>query len=320
MKLGVVFPQIEMGADPGAVRAYGQAVEQIGYHHILAYEHVVGANTASRPGWRGPYDIDSVFHEPFVLFGFLAGLTERIEFATGIVILPQRQTVLVAKQAAALDVLSGGRLRLGIGIGWNAVEYEALGTDFHNRGRRCEEQVALLRALWTERAVTFDGKWHRVTDAGIEPLPVQRPIPLWFGGGEERVLRRIARLADGWMPQFQPDAEGRALLAACTATRASMAATRGNRPQRAHGRRPRRGKRLGRPRAGVAADRRHPPEHRHDAARPAGRGSPHQAAGALPRGSGGSSLIGGDGNGQRAHAARGWDARKRTRTSQPYGH
>ena len=213
MKLGVVFPQIEIGADPGAVRAYGQAVEQIGYHHILAYEHVVGANTASRPNWRGPYDIDSVFHEPFVLFGFLAGLTERIEFATGIVILPQRQTVLVAKQAAALDVLCGGRLRLGIGIGWNAVEYEALGTDFHNRGRRCEEQVALLRALWTERAVTFDGAWHRVTDAGIKPLPVQRPIPLWFGGGDERVLRRIARLADGWMPQFEPDAAGRVLLA-----------------------------------------------------------------------------------------------------------
>jgi probable F420-dependent oxidoreductase len=148
-----------------------------------------------------------------VLFGYLAGLTERIEFATGIVILPQRQTVLVAKQAAALDVLSGGRLRLGIGIGWNRVEYEALGTDFHNRGRRCEEQVALLRALWTDRAVTFDGAWHRVTDAGLNPLPVQRPIPLWFGGGEERVLRRIARLADGWMPQFQPDEAGRALLA-----------------------------------------------------------------------------------------------------------
>ena len=173
----------------------------------------MGANTASRPGWRGPYDIDSGFHEPFVLFGYLAGLTERIEFATGIVILPQRQTVLVAKQAAALDVLCGGRLRLGIGIGWNAVEYEALGTDFHNRGRRCEEQVALLRALWTERAVTLDGTWHRITDAGIRPLPVQRPIPLWFGGGEERVLRRIARLADGWMPQFEPDAAGRALLA-----------------------------------------------------------------------------------------------------------
>ena len=213
MKLGVVFPQIEIGADPGEVRAYGQAVERIGYHHILAYEHVVGANTASRPNWKGPYEIDSNFHEPFVLFGYLAALTERIEFTTGIVILPQRQTVLVAKQAAALDVLSRGRLRLGIGIGWNAVEYEALGTDFHNRGRRCEEQVELLRALWTNRAVSFNGTWHRVTDAGLNPLPVQRPIPLWFGGGEERVLRRIARLADGWMPQFQPDAAGRALLA-----------------------------------------------------------------------------------------------------------
>ena len=289
MKLGVVFPQIEIGADPGAVRAYGQAVEQIGYHHILAYEHVVGANTASRPNWRGPYDIDSVFHEPFVLFGYLAGLTERIEFATGIVILPQRQTVLVAKQAAALDVLCGGRLRLGIGIGWNAVEYEALGTDFHNRGRRCEEQVALLRALWTERAVTFDGTWHRVTDAGIKPLPVQRPIPLWFGGGDERVLRRIARLADGWMPQFEPDDRRPRAAGPHAGLRARIRPRpRRDRPERTHGResgcrRRRRRTGLDRPCTGVAGHRRHPPEHRHHAARPAGRGVPHQPAGTIPR-------------------------------------
>ena len=285
MKLGVVFPQIEIGADPGAVRAYGQAVEQIGYHHILAYEHVVGANTASRPNWRGPYDIDSVFHEPFVLFGYLAGLTERIEFATGIVILPQRQTVLVAKQAAALDVLCGGRLRLGIGIGWNAVEYEALGTDFHNRGRRCEEQVALLRALWTERAVTFDGTWHRVTDAGIKPLPVQRPIPLWFGGGDERVLRRIARLADGWMPQFEPDDAGRALAGPHAELRARIRPRpRRDRPERAHGRRPRRRRTgLDRPRSSVAGHRQHPPQHRHHAPRPARRGVPHPPVGTNSR-------------------------------------
>ncbi len=212
MQIGVVFPQTEIGSDPAAVRDYAQAAEDLGYSHVLAYDHVLGASRDARPGWRGPYDHNSQFHEPFVLFGYLAGVTQRIELVTGIIILPQRQAALVAKQAAAVDVLSGGRLRLGIGIGWNEVEYEALGEDFHTRGRRVEEQVALMRALWTEEVVTFQGRWHTVTAAGINPLPVRRPIPLWMGGGAEPVIRRIARLADGWFPQFRPDDRGRETL------------------------------------------------------------------------------------------------------------
>lgn len=205
MRLGVVFPQTEIGAHPEGIKDYAQAAEDLGFRHILAYDHVIGADTASRPGWKPPYSHLDSFHEPFVLFGYLAGLTRKVEFVTGIIILPQRQTVLVAKQAAALDVLSGGRLRFGIGIGWNPVEYEALGENFHNRGRRSEEQIDLLRKLWTQELVTFDGRWHKVTDAGINPLPVQRPIPLWFGGGDNRALRRLARLGDGWFPLMAPD-------------------------------------------------------------------------------------------------------------------
>jgi probable F420-dependent oxidoreductase len=205
MRLGVVFPQTEIGAHPEGIKDYAQAAEDLGFRHILAYDHVIGADTASRPGWKPPYSHLDSFHEPFVLFGYLAGLTRKVEFVTGIIILPQRQTVLVAKQAAALDVLSGGRLRFGIGIGWNPVEYEALGENFHNRGRRSEEQIELLRKLWTQELVTFDGRWHKVTDAGINPLPVQRPIPLWFGGGDNRALRRLARLGDGWFPLMAPD-------------------------------------------------------------------------------------------------------------------
>ena len=205
MRIGVVFPQTEIGTDAAVIREYSQAAEQLSYQHILAYDHVLGANPASRPGWRPPYTHQSTFHEPFVLFGYLAGLTKTIEFVTGVLILPQRQTALVAKQAAALDLLSGGRLRLGIGIGWNPVEYEALGENFTNRGRRSEEQVELLRRLWTQELVNFDGRWHKISDAGINPLPVQQPIPIWFGGGHDRVLRRLARLGDGWFPQLSPE-------------------------------------------------------------------------------------------------------------------
>lgn len=214
MKLGVVFPQTEIGDDPGAVREFAQAAEELGYNHLLAFDHVVGANPASRPGWRGPYNYTHPFHEPLVLFGYLAAVTRRLGLVTGILILPQRQTVLVAKQAAEVDLLSGGRLRLGIGIGWNAVEYEALGQSFNDRGRRSEEQVELLRLLWTRELVTYRGRWHTVTDAGINPLPVQRPIPIWFGGRDERVLRRIARLGDGWFPLTGPWEEGRRALEA----------------------------------------------------------------------------------------------------------
>jgi len=212
MRIGVVFPQTEIGGDPAAVKDYAQATEDLGFTHILAYAHVVGANLASRPGWRPPYSHLDMFHEPFVLYGFLAGLTKKIELVTGIIILPQRQTVLVAKQAAALDVLSGGRLRLGIGIGWNPVEYEALGQDFKSRGRRSEEQVQLLRKLWTQELVTFEGAWDKVVDAGINPLPVQRPIPIWFGATDDRALHRLAKLGDGWFPLMAPDEKCREAL------------------------------------------------------------------------------------------------------------
>ncbi len=212
MKFGVIFPQTEIGPDPSAVRDFAQAAEGLGYDHIIPYDHVVGADPASRPGWNPPYTYKDMFHEPFVLFGYLAAVTNSIGLVSGVVILPQRQTVLVAKQAAAVDVLSGGRLRLGIGIGWNAVEYEALGENFKNRGRRSEEQIEVLRALWTKELVTFKGRWHKITDAGINPLPIQRPIPIWFGGSAELLLRRVARLGDGWFPLIEPGDKVRAMI------------------------------------------------------------------------------------------------------------
>jgi probable F420-dependent oxidoreductase len=210
MKVGVVFPQTEIGQDPAMIRDYAQAVESMGYTHILAFDSVVGANPNRPGGWDSQYTYQHAFHEPFVLFGFCAGVTRRIELVTGIVILPQRQTALVAKQAAAVDVLSGGRLRLGIGVGWNTVEFEALGENFKNRGKRVEEQLEVMRLLWTNELVTYDGQWHRVADAGIRPLPVQQPIPVWMGGDSEVVIRRAARLADGWitLPSFRPGPAG----------------------------------------------------------------------------------------------------------------
>ncbi|WP_374023783.1 LLM class F420-dependent oxidoreductase [Mycobacterium sp. HNNTM2301] len=203
MRIGVVFPQTELGGDPGVVRAYGEGVQGLGFTHVLAYDHVVGADPRVHQGWDGPYDIDSTFHEPFVMFGFLAAITS-LELVSGVIILPQRQTALVAKQAAEVDLLTGGRFRLGVGLGWNAVEYEALGESFTNRGKRSEEQVELLRRLWTERSVTFDGKYHTVTAAGLAPLPVQRPIPVWIGAASDRGLERAGRLADGWFPMTAP--------------------------------------------------------------------------------------------------------------------
>ena len=162
MQIGVVFPQTEIGPDAGAVRSYGQAVEELGFRHVLAYDHVVGADPAVHQGWSGPYDVHTTFHEPLVMFGYLAALTS-LELVTGIIILPQRQTALVAKQAAEVDLLSGGRFRLGVGLGWNQVEYEALGQDFRTRGRRLEEQVTLMRRLWTEESVTYEGEFDRIT-------------------------------------------------------------------------------------------------------------------------------------------------------------
>jgi probable F420-dependent oxidoreductase len=204
VRIGVIFPQTEIGPDAGAVRAYAQRVEELGFAHILAYDHVLGADPAVYPDWSGPYDLHTTFHEPMVMFGYLAAVT-RLELVTGIIILPQRQTALVAKQAAELDLLTEGRFRLGVGLGWNAVEYEALGKDFSNRGRRLSEQVPLLRRLWTEQSVTFEGDYETVTGAGLCPLPVQRPIPVWFGAASSRAYERVGLLADGWFPQMRPD-------------------------------------------------------------------------------------------------------------------
>ena len=204
MKYGFIFPQYELPPDPIAIRDYVQAAESLGYDYLMTYEHVLGANPDRPGGWHGPYTYQHAFHEPFVLFGYLAGLTQTLEFATGILILPQRQTVLVAKQAAQVDVLSGGRLRLGVGVGWNKVEYDGLNEDYGKRGKRIEEQIALMRRLWTEPLVTFQGEFDRVDDAGISPLPLQQPIPVWFGGGADVVLKRMARLGDGWIPNTMP--------------------------------------------------------------------------------------------------------------------
>jgi probable F420-dependent oxidoreductase len=220
----VTFPQTELGGDPGAMRAYAEGVEELGYRHILVYDHVVGADPKVHTGWNGPYDVHTTFHEPFVLYGYLAAVTRSLELVTGVIILPQRQTALVAKQAAEVDLLSGGRLRLGIGVGWNAVEYEALGEDFGSRGKRSAEQIALLRRLWTEQSVTFDGDFDKLTGAGIAPLPVQRPIPVWVGAASPPGYKRAGRLADGWFPMMGP---GPALDEARTVVeRAAVAAGR----------------------------------------------------------------------------------------------
>jgi probable F420-dependent oxidoreductase len=223
MQVGVVFPQTEIGADVGAIRDYALTVQELGFRHILAYDHVVGADPAVHPGdW--PFHVDSTFHEPFVLFGYLAGVVPRLELVTGVIILPQRQTVLVAKQAAEVDLMTGGRFRLGVGVGWNALEYEALGEDFGNRGRRSDEQIELMRRLWTDRSVTFDGHFHRTTAVGIAPKPIQRPIPVWLGARSAPGYRRAGRIADGWFPMVAP---GPALDAALAEVRqAAVAAGR----------------------------------------------------------------------------------------------
>ena len=216
MKIGVVFPQTEIGSDPSAVRDYVQAVEAMGYSHMMAYDHVLGADTSHHANWEGSYTAESMFHEPFVLFGYLAGVTTTLELVTAVLILSQRQTALVAKQAAEVDLLTGGRLRLGVGVGWNHVEYEALNQDFSNRGSRYAEQIELLREFWTKDTLGFEGRYHKVNHAGINPQPIQKPIPIWMGAGAranpvptDRVLRRVARLADGWFPQMQPGDDAR---------------------------------------------------------------------------------------------------------------
>ena len=210
--IGVVYPQTEFGSDPIAIRDYAQTAEGLGYAHILAYDHVLGVNPDRPGGFRGPYTYRDPFLEPFTLFSFIAGLTERMGLTPSIIILPQRQTALVAKQAATLDVLSKGRLRLGVGLGWNNIEYQALNENFHNRGRRIEEQVEVLRQLWTNPLISYTGRWHTIPDAGLNPLPIQQPIPIWFGGHAEPVLRRVARSGDGWMPTYRTADEAKNAL------------------------------------------------------------------------------------------------------------
>src|SRR5262244_2982923 len=208
MRLGVALPIADIGGAPTALREFAQSAAAIGYHGIAAPDHVLGANVASRPGWTQPRARSTDFyHDPFVLFGFLAGCTNIPDFSTQVLILAQRQTVLVAKQAACLDVLSGGRFRLGIGVGWNEIEFVGLNENFHNRGRRSEEQVEVMRALWAEPHIAFKGKWHTIEDAGINPLPTGRRIPLWYGGHADVTLRRCAKWGDGWMPLAYPPAE-----------------------------------------------------------------------------------------------------------------
>ena len=220
MEIGVIFPQTEIEVDPGAIRDFAQAAEDLGYDHIFIADHVLGADPSfHQHSSLATYNHESVVHESFILMGFLSAITKRVGLTTGILILPQRQTALVAKQAAEIDVLSGGRLRLGIGVGWNAVEFEALGEDFRNRGRRSAEQIEVMRALWTQEVVDYHGRWHNITHAGINPLPVQRPIPVWIGGGSsadarlsEVVLRRIAAIGDGWCPNITTDEAGKATI------------------------------------------------------------------------------------------------------------
>jgi len=220
LEVGVIFPQTEIEPDPLAIKDFAQAAEDMGYAYIFIADHVLGADPAHHdfPALR-TYNHKSVVHETMTLMGYLSAITEQVGLATGILILPQRQTVLVAKQAAEVDVLSGGRLRLGIGVGWNSVEFEALGEDFHNRGARSAEQIEVMRALWTQEVVDYHGKWHNISHAGLNPLPVQRPIPVFLGAGSsatptiaEPVLKRVARIADGWCPNFGPDERGRAYV------------------------------------------------------------------------------------------------------------
>lgn len=205
MPLGAFLPTRAFGQDAGAIRAWAQAAEDLGYDYIDVPDHVLGVDRSLRSDFEGPYDISDGFHETFVTLGFLAAVTERVRLRSAVLILPQRQTALVAKQAAEVDVLSGGRLDLGVGVGWNTVEYEALNEDWHTRGARQTEQLEAMQKLWTEDVVTFEGRFHTLNGVGLNPRPIQRPIPLWFGGSADAMLRRAARFGAGWIPLGKPD-------------------------------------------------------------------------------------------------------------------
>jgi probable F420-dependent oxidoreductase len=204
MQIGAVLPHNEIGSDPGALRAYLEGVEELGMSHLLAYDHVLGADRDRDGGFEGPYDKDVAFHEPLTFFAFAAGVTRQLEFASTVLILPQRQAVLVAKQAAEVAIVSGNRLRLGVGTGWNKVEYQALNERFDNRGKREVEQIEVMRRLWTEELVTYHGEHHTIEAASINPRP-SRPVPVWLGGSAPVVLERCALVGDGWMPVGGPD-------------------------------------------------------------------------------------------------------------------
>jgi len=205
MPLGAFLPTRAFAQDPSAIRDWAQAVEEIGYDYIDVPDHVLGVDRNSRPDFVGPYDIGDAFHETFVTLGYLAAITARVRLRSAVLILPQRQTALVAKQAAEVDFLSGGRLDLGVGVGWNAAEYEALNEEWKTRGSRQTEQLEVLNHLWTEAVVDFDGEYHTLNGVGLNPRPIQRPIPLWFGGSAEAMLQRAAKFGAGWIPLGKPD-------------------------------------------------------------------------------------------------------------------
>ncbi|MEJ6593427.1 MAG: LLM class F420-dependent oxidoreductase [SAR86 cluster bacterium] len=213
MEFGVVLPHNEIGNDPGALKAYVQGAEALGARQLLIYDHVLGADPNRPGGWRGVYDKDIAFHEPLTTLAFIAALTETIELVTTILILPQRQTVLVAKQVAEVAILSNNRLRLGVGTGWNKIEYEALNEDFSTRGVRQSEQIEVLRALLSEEVLDYTGKYHRINQAGINPRP-SKPVPIWFGGSAPALIRRCARLGDGWIPLMGPSPAAAEIIAA----------------------------------------------------------------------------------------------------------
>ncbi len=221
MKLGTnVYRFPDFSTDFREIVSFVQTAEQLGFSHVRFLDHVVGI-VAERHGGiaQTPYTDKSVIREVFTLLAYLSAVTSRIEFTTGVLVLPQRQTALIAKQAAEIDIMSGGRLTLGVGLGYNEIEYQALGADFKVRAAMFEEQVQVLRMLWTQNDVNFEGRFHTMRDVSLSPRPIQRPIPLFFGMGRaikpippDAVLQRCGRLADGWLPIFQPDAEGRAAV------------------------------------------------------------------------------------------------------------